>query len=90
MSAGRCELQPVGLREVEDVAAQPDELLPRLLDAVADPAADLDLRLEKLGLDLVLEHDLALVQKLLHEGGELSALGIDDLVLLLDADRELR
>jgi hypothetical protein len=56
---------------------------------VTDVAADLDLRLEKLGLDLVLEDDPSLFEELLDIGGQLARVGIDKLVLLLDSDSQL-
>jgi hypothetical protein len=72
-----------------DRPAEPGDLHPGFLHVLADAAAYLDLRLEELGLDLVAQHPAAAVEQLLHVGGQPPALRIDDLVLFLDADRQL-
>ena len=57
---------------------------------MADAAADLDLRLQELGLDLVLEDHTPFVEELLDVGGQLAGVGVDDLVLLLDTECQRR
>ncbi len=89
VGAGRGHHQAVRRGHLGDRPAQPDHLVARLGDRAADAAADLDLRLHQLGLDLVLEHQPALLEELLDVGGQLPALRVDELVLLLDADGEL-
>ena len=70
----------------EEAGITPDglgEICRKLREAVGP---DFDLGLEKLRLDLVLEDDASVFQELLHVGGQLPGLGMDDLVLLFDAD----
>ena len=57
---------------------------------VADAGADLDDRLVHLRLDALLEEEPALLEDLLDVGAQLARLRIDDLELLLDAEREGR
>ena len=58
----------------------------RLLDVAADAGADLDDRLVHLGLDALVQEDLALVEELLDVRAQLARLRIDDLELLLDPE----
>ena len=81
--------RPFPRGQLGDRPAETDELVTGLVDRAADLAADLDLALQLLRLDLLLEHDLALFQELLDEGLQLPGFGVDDLVLLFDADRQL-
>ncbi len=84
--AGRRDRQAILVRYVAGRRAQADELGARLPHVLADLRADLDLRLHQLRLDLVVEDHPALIEELLDVRGQLPGLGIDDLVLLLDAD----
>ena len=89
MGAGGRDAEAVSRGQLGDRPAETDELVTGLVDRAADLAADLDLALQLLRLDLLLEHDLALFQELLDEGLQLPGFGVDDLVLLFDADRQL-
>ncbi len=64
------------------------DLLAQLADVGADLRADLDDRLVHLALDLLPEHRRARRQELGHVRPQLSALGVDDLEFLLDAEGE--
>ncbi len=71
------------------MTAEADDLLAGFLDVLTDLTAHLDLGLQQLRLDLVPEDDPSLLQEFLDIRGQLSGLGVDDLVLLLDSDGEL-
>src|SRR5207245_9028412 len=70
------------------LAPDADDPLGQLVDAGADLRAHLDDRLVHLALDRVAERRRARGQELLHVRAQLPRRGIDDLQLLLDADRE--
>src|SRR5690606_11476437 len=78
------------LRDLGDRPAQADDLGARLVDVAADLAADLDLRLHKLLLELVAEHDAPMIQHLLDVRGQLPRVGVDDLVFFFDAKGQRR
>ena len=73
-------------REPGDDGAQPRDVGARLLNVAADAGADLDLRLDHLGLDLLAEQHLALFEHLRDVRAQLARLRVDDLKLLLDAE----
>jgi len=68
-------------------AAHVSQLFARLVDVLADRGADLDDRLHHLPLDLVAQLGLGLRQQGVDVRVQLAG-RVDDLVLLLDADRE--
>src|SRR5262249_21172635 len=74
--------------EADDLGAHLADVLADLVDVLADARADLDDRLVHLGLHPLLQHELALVEDLLYVRAKLARVRIDDLELLLDAERE--
>ncbi len=84
------DAQILRFREITDGAPETEQLLPRFLDVGADGAAHLDLRLEELRLDLILEDEPSSLEKLLDVRGQLPGLRVDDLVLLLHTQGQLR
>ncbi len=86
--AGRSHAHPVLPRQPDDLGPHLADVLPHLRDVLADAGADLDDRLVHLGLDPLLQDEPALLQNLLDVGAQLPRLRIDDLELLLDAERE--
>src|ERR1044072_1756173 len=67
--------------------AQACDVVARLLYVAADAGADLDLCLNHLGLDLLAEHHLALIEHLRDARAQLPRLRVYDLKLLLDSQR---
>ena len=90
MGAGGRDPQPALRHLLRDETSQPNHLVPSLGHGLAHLAADLDDGLVQLRLHLLPEDELVRVQDLGDVGGELPRLGVDDLVLLLDPDRERR
>ena len=80
----------VFLGNVRDGAAQPGQLLPRGFEVLVDAGADLDLRAEELGRHLLAERLLALLHQLGRRCSKPAALQVDEVVFLLDAEREGR
>src|SRR5690606_17820841 len=81
------KLDARAVRDFQHRAAHPADLYARLLDGIAHPRASLDLRLHELLLYLGSAH-APLMQKLLDIRGQLARVGVDDLVLFLDAEVE--
>ena len=88
MRAGGRDAHAVLLREADDLRPHLPDVLAYLRDVPADAAADLDDRLVHLRLDALLQDEPALLQDLLDVRAQLPRLRIDDLELLLDAERE--
>ena len=88
MCARRCDAQSVFARELDDLAAQSGHLLARLFHILADRRPDLDDRVVHLTLDFVFEPLLAFGEHLLDVRFQFARLGIDNLKLLFDAERE--
>ena len=90
MRARRGDAHAVLAGEADDLGPHLADVLADLGDVLADARADLDDRLVHLGLDPLLQDELALVEDLLDVGAQLPRLGIEDLELLLDAEGEGR
>src|SRR4051812_22138497 len=90
MGPGGRDAHAVASREADDLAAQIRHVLADLGDVGADARAHLNDRLMHLGLDAFLEKEPPLFEHLLDVRAQLARLRIDDLELLLDADRESR
>src|SRR5512144_1490738 len=88
VGAGGDEPQPVAGQQAAQRAAQPHHLLARLRGVPADLRADLDDRLHHLGFDVVAEHRLRDPEQRVDVRLEFAG-PVDDLELLLDADREI-
>jgi hypothetical protein len=65
-------------------AAQTGDVDPRLLDVFADAGADLNHRLNHLGLNLLAENHLPFLEKLGHMRPQLTSLRINNLKFFLD------
>src|SRR5882672_1984060 len=89
MRAGRGDTQARRLQQRSDRAAQSRDLVTGLADVGADLRAGLDDRLHHLALELVTEAAARGREERLDMVLELT-LRVDDLELLLDADRETR
>ena len=74
--------------DVGDGAAQPGELLARRLEVLVDAGADLDLRAEELGRNLLAQRLLALLHQLCRRRREPPRFKVDEVVFLLDAEGE--
>ena len=85
MSTGGDDAATVSFGGFRNQTAQTSHLLPRFSNIAADVASDLYLGLQKLGLHLVPKDGRPLFEYVSHEGSELPALSIDDLVLFFDA-----
>ena len=90
MRAGRRDPDAVLAAQPDDLRAQPGHLLARLADVPADRGSHLDHRLVHLALDQVLQARLAAREQLLDVRPQLPGFGVDDLELLLDAERKRR
>ena len=88
MRAGGGDREADPLGRARELAAVAEDLLAQLADVGADLRADLDDRLVHLALDLLAQHRRARRQELGHVRPQFSALGVDDLELLFDAERE--
>src|ERR1044072_6492226 len=75
--------------EAGDDAAQTRDVGPRFLNVATNPRADFYHRLDHLGLDLLAEQHLALVENLGDVRTQLARLRINDLKLFFDAQCEL-
>ena len=88
MRACRGDAQSVFACQADDLAAQASDFAPCFGDVLTNRSADLDHRVMHLPLDLLLEPLLPLGKHLLDVRLQLARLGIDDLKLLFDAERE--
>ncbi len=80
--------QVIAQAKALDMAKVHQEIAARVLGGLANRAPHLDDRLVELGLELLSQDDVVRLEDLGDVGGELAGLGIDDLVLLFDSDRE--
>src|SRR2546426_2637368 len=89
MSRGGYNYQAGLCREAGNNAAQARDIRARLLDVFADAGADLDHRLNHLGLDLLAQQHPAFVEELRDMRAQLTRLWIDDLKLFFNSECEL-
>ncbi len=89
MGARGGDLEAVARGQLDDRAAQVDQLGAHLRGRAADLGADLDDGLVQLGLHL-LEEAVVRLEDLGDVRRQLARLRVDDLVLFLDAERERR
>ena len=89
MRRSGCNPKSVLLGQRGNDTPQVRYISPRLLDVFADAGADLDHRLDHLGLDLFAENHLPFVEKLRNVRTQLARLRIDDLKLFFYAECEL-
>src|SRR4029077_20684065 len=87
MGSSAGQAHALGLQKVGQRLAHLTELLPRLAHVFADGGADLDHRLHHLPLHLVAEPGSGVAEKRVDMRMQRTR-RVDDLVLLLDADRE--
>lgn len=80
---------PFALRRVDHSAPQPDQLGANLPKGLADRRANLNLRQEEFIRHILADRLLRLQQDSLRTLPKLASLRVDDLVLFLDADREI-
>ncbi len=85
MGAGGHDPVAALLRDLANHASEPGHLAAHFLDVPAHFGTHLHLGLQEFGLDLVPENPLSLLQKLGDVGRQFTGLGVDDLVLLFDA-----
>lgn len=90
MGARGHDAQAVRLRELDDGPPETNQLLPGLADVLAHRGPHLDDRLVELGLELIVEDHLAVLQDVGDVRRQLPAFGVDELIFLLDPDREGR
>src|SRR5688500_14555482 len=88
MGAGGRDSEAGAIRRLGELMPDPEQLLPELTDVLADRRADLDDRLMQLSFDLIAEDRSARQQQLRHVRPEFSAVGVDDLKFLFDAERK--
>src|SRR5689334_6878839 len=87
MCPGGRHPQSATRRQLDHRTAQAHELGPKVGGTPADLAAHFHHRLMQLRLDL-LEHEMVALEDLGDVGAKLAGLGIDDLVLFFDTQRE--
>ena len=81
--------KPVRLNDFRHAAAQPNEFRVCLLNRAADARAYLDLRLEKLGCNLVFQYGFSILQQLLGDLlDQIAGFPVNDHVLLFNAYRQ--
>ena len=88
MRAGGGDAQPDALGGVGEIAPRADDFFRQLLGRRADFGTDLDDRLVHFPLDLIAEGGRARLEQLGDVRAQLPRVGIHDLELFLDADRE--
>src|SRR5438874_106764 len=86
MGPDRCDLQSAAAGEIRQLAPQLNHMRPRVVDRIANLGAEFDDRLVHLGLDLLLEQDLATLEDFLNVRLQLARLRIDNRKLLFDAE----
>src|SRR6266566_3021840 len=87
MCARGGDLEPAPGHQFQDLSPQPHELGARLRRRIADLGPDFDNRLVQLRLYLR-EHEVIAAQDFRDVRLQLAGLGVDDLILFLDAERE--
>ena len=88
MGPGGGDAAAVAFRGLDDTSTQAEQLGADLGQRAADGRADLDLRLEELVGDPVAQVFPRIGEHARDPGTKLARLGVDDLVLFLDADGE--
>src|SRR5205814_4480499 len=86
MGPDRCDLQSAAAGEVRQLAPQLNHMRARVIDRIANLGAEFDDRLMHLGLDLLLEQDLATLEDFLNVRLQLARLRIDNRKLLFDTE----
>src|SRR5207253_3896169 len=86
MGPDRCDLQSAAAGEIRQLAPQLNHMRPRVVDRIANLGPEFDDRLVHLGLDLLLEQDLATLEDFLNVRLQLARLRIDNRKLLFDTE----